>query len=61
VPVTAALSVASTVKLTVVDAPLGVPLITPVLVFSDAHDGSDPTEIDHVYGGVPPLAVRVWL
>jgi hypothetical protein len=41
----------------VVDADdVGVPLITPVLRFNDKPGGRDPLEIDHVYGGVPPLA-----
>jgi hypothetical protein len=41
----------------VVDAAdVGVPLIAPVLGFNDNPGGKDPLEIDHVYGGVPPLA-----
>ena len=33
-----------------------VPVIAPVLTLKDAHPGKDPTEMLHVYGGVPPVA-----
>jgi hypothetical protein len=53
-------SVTSAVKLVVPTSVLaGVPVITPVDVFSDAQPGSDPEEIDQVYGVVPLTAVSV--
>jgi hypothetical protein len=53
----AAESVACTVKL---NAPLalGVPVMLP-FVFRLRPPGSAPAAMDHVYGGVPPLAVSV--
>ena len=39
-------------------AAVGVPDIFPAATLSPA--GSDPLAIDHVYGGVPPLALSVW-
>lgn len=43
------------------NAPLaeGVPVIWPVEEFRDKPVGSDPLVTDHVYGVVPPEAVRV--
>ena len=38
---------------------VGVPEMTPVPLFRDKPEGSEPLDIDHVYGGVPPLAARV--
>jgi hypothetical protein len=38
---------------------LGVPEIAPVVGLSVKPDGSEPLAKDHVYDGVPPLAVRV--
>ena len=38
---------------------VGVPEITPVLAVSVSPGGSAPLAIDHVYGGVPPLAASV--
>jgi hypothetical protein len=38
---------------------VGVPEITPVPAVSASPAGSAPLAIDHVYGGVPPLAARV--
>src|SRR5262245_33456827 len=37
----------------------GVPEITPVLAASVSPAGSAPLAIDHVYGGVPPVAASV--
>jgi hypothetical protein len=52
-------SVAVIVKL---DAPavVGVPLMTPLPVFSDNPPGSAPAVTAKLYGPVPPLAVIVW-
>ena len=33
--------------------------MTPVLLLSDKPAGSEPPEMDHVYGAVPPPAVNV--
>jgi hypothetical protein len=49
-----ALSVAFTVKLDE-PAPVGIPEI--VLPESVRPAGSDPVDTDHVYGGVPPVAL----
>jgi hypothetical protein len=51
-------SVTLTVKL---DVPVvvGVPEITPVLGVSLSPAGRVPTEIDQVYGTLPPVAVSV--
>ena len=35
---------------------VGVPLMTPVELFSVNPGGSDPRTIEYVYGAVPPLA-----
>jgi len=51
------LSVALTVKFAVPAAD-GVPLICPAEL-SDRPGGNAPDVIDHVYGGVPPLAARL--
>src|SRR5450759_1626547 len=53
-------SVTSTVKLNTPDA-VGVPEIVPVTASSANPGGSAPAEIDQVYGGIPPVAVIVWL
>ena len=53
-------SVTCTVKL-LVPKTVGVPEITPVLLFKPSPLGSVPDVIDHVYGVVPPLATRVVL
>ena len=53
-------SVIFTVKLAAPEA-VGVPLIAPLDAFKVSPAGSDPTEMDHVYGVVPPLAARVAL
>ena len=50
-------SVALIVKF-VVPAADGVPLIWPEEL-SDKPAGTTPVVIDHVYGGVPPLAARL--
>jgi len=50
------LSVALTVKFEFPVAD-GVPLICPAGL-TDKPAGKAPVEIDHVYGGVPPLAAR---
>src|SRR5574342_517999 len=42
-----------------VPAVVGVPEMTPVPLLSDRPAGSEPLEIDQVYGVVPPLAVNV--
>ena len=47
-----------TVKLEVPVA-VRLPEITPEFAFSASPDGSAPLAIDHVYGGVPPLADSV--
>jgi hypothetical protein len=52
------LSVALTVKFEVPTAD-GVPPIAPPGL-SDKPAGSAPAEIDHVNGGVPPLATKVY-
>jgi hypothetical protein len=51
-------SVTRTVKLNV-PATVGVPLITPVLLFKLRPAGNDPTVIDQLNGAVPPLAASV--
>jgi hypothetical protein len=38
----------------------GFPLITPVMPSSCSPPGRVPEAIDQVYGGVPPVAARVW-
>ena len=53
---TDALSVTLIVKLDDAAA-VGVPEIVPPERLNPA--GSDPAETDHVYGGVPPVALRV--
>jgi hypothetical protein len=58
VAVLLALSVASTVKLETPTV-VGVPEITPVLVPSDNPAGKLPAVTPHVYGGVPPTAVKL--
>jgi hypothetical protein len=40
---------------------LGVPLICPVVAESASDEGKDPEVMDHVYGELPPAAVRVVL
>ena len=60
VAVTAALSTASTVKFEVpaaVPVEIGVPEI--VLPLKLSPGGRAPVRINHVYGGVPPLALSV--
>jgi len=42
-------------------AAVGVPVIAPVAAFSVSPAGSVPVVNDHVYGGVPPPAVKVVL
>ena len=37
-------------------AVVGVPLIMPVAALSESPAGSDPTEIDHANGAMPPVA-----
>src|SRR5579863_1624912 len=39
--------------------PAGAPEITPVVEFKVRPCGKAPDEIDQVYGGIPPVAVRV--
>src|SRR6516162_7091563 len=51
-------AVTCTVKLEVPEA-VGVPEITPVPAVSVSPAGSVPLAIDHVYGGVPPVAASV--
>ena len=51
-------AVTRTVKLEVPVA-VGVPEMTPVLAASVSPAGSAPLAIDHVYGGVPPVAASV--
>ena len=51
-------SVTCAVKLEVPIA-VGVPEMTPVALVSDSPAGSEPLDIDQLYGGVPPLAARV--
>jgi hypothetical protein len=38
-----------------------VPEITPVPLLRLRPDGNDPTVIDQLSGGVPPVAANVWL
>ena len=52
-------SVTLTVKLAVPGGLAGVPEITPVDEFRVSPDGSDPEEMLHVYGPVPPVAASV--
>src|SRR6476469_2438675 len=47
-----------TTKLKLPAAP-GVPEITPVVGFRVRFAGREPLAMDHLYGGVPPLAARV--
>jgi hypothetical protein len=42
-----------------VPAPVGVPLMTPLLAFSVKPTGREPLAIDQVYGMVPPVAASV--
>ncbi len=51
-------SVTRAVKLEV-PAVVGVPEISPVAALSVNPAGSEPVLLDHVYGGVPPVAVKV--
>src|SRR5574337_237700 len=53
-------SATCTVKL-IVPAVVGAPDMTPVEPFNVKPSGRLPEEIDHEYGGLPPVAVRVWL
>ena len=53
-----ALSVTCTVK-PKDPAVVGVPLMMPVPGSKDNPGGSVPDAMDHVYGGVPPVAARV--
>jgi hypothetical protein len=55
-----ALSVTSTVNASAVTAVVGLPEITPVLVFRVNPAGSVPALTLHVYGEVPPIAVSVY-
>jgi hypothetical protein len=38
---------------------VGVPLIAPVAASNDKPAGKVPVVTDHVYGGVPPVAINV--
>ena len=51
-------SVALTVKL-VVPVAVGVPVMAPVLAFRLAQDGSAPTDMVQVTGGLPPALCRI--
>ena len=51
-------SVTCTVKLAV-PLVVGVPLISPVELFSVSPAGNEPVLMDQVYGPAPPLAVSV--
>ena len=42
-------------------APVGEPVMAPVLAFKLNPAGSVPAVIDHVYGLVPPDTLNVWL
>ena len=44
-----------------VPVPVGVPEIAPVLAVSDSPVGRVPTEMDQLYGVVPPTAASVVL
>jgi len=57
VPTLPKASTARTVKL-LVAAVVGVPLITPVLLFMLKPAGNVPTLMLHVNGALPPLAAR---
>src|SRR6267143_5295350 len=59
-PVHPCASVALMVKLAE-PAAFGVPVISPVPVFSEAQAGSEPAVTAYVYEPVPPLAVVNWL
>jgi hypothetical protein len=39
---------------------VAVPVIAPLLL-KESPAGREPAEIDHVYGGEPPVAANVWL
>jgi hypothetical protein len=54
-------SVTVKVRETAFAVAVGVPLIMPLVLFRDRPTGSDPLVKAHVYGGVPPVAVRVAL
>src|SRR5215475_10570516 len=56
-----AVSAPAVTRTVTLDTPIavGVPEITPVLAASVSPAGNAPLAIDHVYGGVPPLAVSV--
>ena len=58
VPGVVAESVTITVKFAVPTV-VGVPVMAPVDAFRVRPVGRAPTEIDQVYGAVPPLAARV--
>jgi hypothetical protein len=53
-------SVTVTVKFDVAGV-VGTPVIAPVAELRISPAGRSPTDTDHEYGAVPPLAVRVWL
>ena len=55
------LSVTLKVSEALVTGAVGVPLITPVELFNVRPAGSVPLVRDHVYGDVPPVAVKVVL
>ena len=44
-----------------VPATVGVPLRTPVPEFKLSPVGKEPAVTENVIGGVPPVAVSVWL
>ena len=52
-------SVTFTVKLTADAALEGVPVIAPVLLFKDAHEGNEPLLIEKANGAVPPVVAMV--
>ena len=52
-------SVTWAVKFAVALGPVGVPVMAPVLEFSNKPAGKLPTVMAQVYGGKPPLAPRV--
>jgi len=58
-PVPVEESTAFTVKLKL-PAAVGVPVMPPVLAFSESPAGRVPAEMEYVYGDVPPVAVADW-
>ena len=42
------------------EAEVGVPVISPVVLFNDKPEGSEPDETLQAKGDVPPVTARIW-